>query len=102
MKNLPLKTIGTIILISAGMIASTNASAGICTSGFLADIACVTGITSPQAARTADHAWNGFKHANPGYGQWEDQFTNDVRSNMGLQPHCQDAYGKYGQHLGCF
>ena len=56
----------------------------------------------PGAGTFEDKIHDRYKKTNPNYGQWEEQFTNDVRSDLGLQPHCQDVYNKYGHHMGCF
>ena len=55
----------------------------------------------PGAGTYLDERHHEFKMANPSYGQWEEQTTNNVRSRVGLRPHCTDIYDKWGNHRGC-
>jgi hypothetical protein len=55
----------------------------------------------PGAGTLADEAHRQFKSANPDYGKAEEQLTNDVREGIGLEPHCDPLYNKWGEQVGC-
>jgi hypothetical protein len=94
------KKLLVVLLPMAMAVGSSQVSAGICSSGFLADVYCLaTG--DKGGANAADEAHRRFKNANPTYAQQEEQFTNGVRGQIGLAPHCTDVFDKYGNHLGC-
>lgn len=82
--------------VSTLAISITSASAG----GFLADVFIKP--FNPEAARLADEAHRQFKQANPSYGKWEEQLTNDVRRELSLQEHCEPLYNKWGEEVGCY
>jgi hypothetical protein len=56
--NLIKKICALSALVLSGAV-SVPASAGVCTGGFLADVACITGLVSPSIARSLDRAHRG-------------------------------------------
>lgn len=42
-----------------------------------------------------------FKHANPKYGKWEEDLTNDFLREVGLPEHCEPLYNKWGEEVAC-
>lgn len=54
-----------------------------------------------KGAEAMDKAHDDIKHANPNYGKFEEKTTNDVRKGLGLQPHCEPLYNKYGEQVDC-
>jgi hypothetical protein len=84
-----------VVLLPMAMAAgASQVSAG----GFFGDI---INTVAPGVGTALDGAHRDFKHANPTYAQQEEQFTNDVRGQIGLAPHCTDIYDQYGNHRGC-
>lgn len=79
---------------AAMMISATTASAGVGGDFF--------NYLAPGAGTFLDEIHRGIKHANPSYGQWEEGVTNQFREDIGLQPHCEPFFNKWGEEVGCF
>lgn len=92
-----MKKIVSIVIsgLILGSVVVSNASAG----GLFADIFIRP--ISPEAADFVDQAHDEYKRANPNYGQWEEQTTNQFREDIGLQPHCAELFDKWGNSVGC-
>lgn len=80
--------------LGAGLIGSAHAG------GFFGDgIEILCG--GCGAGRALDAVNEKAKQANPEYGRWEEDLTNRVRKNFGLQPHCEPLYDRYGKQVSC-
>jgi len=85
-----------MILTSNVLLTAPNVMAG----GFFGDIIEI-GCGGCGAGRVADQIHDQVKRNNPTYGRAEEQFTNDIRADIGLAPHCTEVYDKWEDFVGC-
>jgi len=84
-------------MASSLAIVSSSVSAGGIGGMFVASLCGGCGV-----GEFLDDVHHGVKQANPQYGKWEEESTNNVREDIGLQPHCQPVYNKWGEEVGCY
>lgn len=87
--------IKTVVFLLITLLSSGHAFAGLI--GDAIEIGC----GNCGVGKALDKKHREIKHNNPGYGKAEEKLTNNVRKSLGLKPHCEPLYNKWGDEVSC-